>query len=340
MPFAVSLLGPPSSRLSSSGSTHQKLHVEDYDSSTSAESTETVRTHSHPRTSLPFPALSSTASGPSFLPGGSERYSVPSTATSTPVPSRSTSPLPQFFSSVPSSTCTSDTESEPNSPLLGSRPRVPWWREEQRRRWSIGTRSRRRRHRSYMGTVKKAWRWIMRHSLFPRQPITIVRNVVCYYHDSKIDVFEQVLALLLFTIFAICLTLLLIHILNPDKEPLPWQAYCSVPSPSSAPPDLLSSSTSFVSYPVSATTGIMLSPFPSVNLDSLPPVGLLVGVFSMDSAFERRMLIRTTWASHPRSRDGAGEGDGGAGTSRTIVRFILGQPRKEWERRINLEMES
>jgi len=64
-----------------------------------------------------------------------------------------------------------------------------------------------------------------------------------------------------------------------------------------------------------------------------------VGVFSMDSAFERRMLVRTTWASHPRSRDGAGDGDGGAGTSRTVVRFILGQPRKAWERRVRLEME-
>jgi hypothetical protein len=60
----------------------------------------------------------------------------------------------------------------------------------------------------------------------------------------------------------------------------------------------------------------------------------------MDSAFERRMLVRTTWASHPRSRDGAGEGDGGRGTSRTVVRFVLGQPRKDWERRIKLEMES
>jgi hypothetical protein len=51
------------------------------------------------------------------------------------------------------------------------------------------------------------------------------------------------------------------------------------------------------------------------------------------------MLVRTTWASHPRSRDGAGPGDDGTGTSRTIVRFILGQPRKDWERRVKLEME-
>jgi hypothetical protein len=65
-----------------------------------------------------------------------------------------------------------------------------------------------------------------------------------------------------------------------------------------------------------------------------------VGVFSVDSAFERRMLVRTTWASHPRSRDGAGAGDEGVGTSRTLVRFVLGQPMKEWERRVKLEMES
>lgn len=51
------------------------------------------------------------------------------------------------------------------------------------------------------------------------------------------------------------------------------------------------------------------------------------------------MLIRSKWASHPRSRNGAGHGDGGAGTSRTIVRFIMGQPRKTWERRVRVEME-
>jgi hypothetical protein len=51
-------------------------------------------------------------------------------------------------------------------------------------------------------------------------------------------------------------------------------------------------------------------------------------------------MIRSTWASHKRSRYGAGEGDGGFGTSRTIVRFILGVPSKDWERRVMLEMES
>jgi hypothetical protein len=51
------------------------------------------------------------------------------------------------------------------------------------------------------------------------------------------------------------------------------------------------------------------------------------------------MLIRSTWASHARSRNGAGNGDDGEGTSRTIVRFIMGQPRKAWERRVRVEME-
>lgn len=60
---------------------------------------------------------------------------------------------------------------------------------------------------------------------------------------------------------------------------------------------------------------------------------------SMDSAFERRQLVRSTWASHPRSRGGASPEYGLNNTSRTVVRFILGQPRKDWERRIRLEQQ-
>ncbi|KAF5375279.1 hypothetical protein D9758_000306 [Tetrapyrgos nigripes] len=87
------------------------------------------------------------------------------------------------------------------------------------------------------------------------------------------------------------------------------------------------------------SAGAAAAPFPHQRLDLLPPVGLFIGVFSIDSAFERRALVRSTWASHPRSRNGAGAGDDGNSTSRTVVRFILGQPRKDWERRIQLEME-
>lgn len=60
----------------------------------------------------------------------------------------------------------------------------------------------------------------------------------------------------------------------------------------------------------------------------------------MDSALERRMLIRNFWASHERSRNGAGTRDDGVGTSRTVVRFILGKPTSTWEKRIQLETES
>ena len=80
--------------------------------------------------------------------------------------------------------------------------------------------------------------------------------------------------------------------------------------------------------------------FPPAHLDDYPPAGLFLGVFSMDSAIERRMMVRSTWASHERSRNGAGEGDDGYGTSRTIVRFVLGKPRSSWEERIRLEAES
>ncbi|PPR08122.1 hypothetical protein CVT24_012366, partial [Panaeolus cyanescens] len=146
-----------------------------------------------------------------------------------------------------------------------------------------------------------------------------------------------VLTLILFSVFAISLTLLLIYVLNPDKDPLPWRAYCAAPH--LAPPfDRPMPPNAPSIYPNYSDPNVSPS-FPPDNLDSLPPAGVFIGVFSIDSAFERRMLVRTTWASHPRSRDGAGRGDDGVGTSRTIVRFVVGQPRKDWERRVKLEME-
>lgn len=147
------------------------------------------------------------------------------------------------------------------------------------------------------------------------------------------------MTLLLLTTFAILLALLIMYILNPDKAPLPWRAYCTFPPDSSNRPDLTSPGPSLQSY-LSMGSADPTPPFPPPDFDSLPPAGVLVGVFSMDSAIERRMLVRTSWASHKRSRDGAGPGDGGNGTSRTIVRFILGIPAKSWERRIKLEMHS
>ncbi|KAJ3799922.1 glycosyltransferase family 31 protein [Lentinula aff. detonsa] len=277
----------------------------DYDSSSSSESTHMSR----------FQSRRSHFLIPPSVPSG--HSSVASSASSTPIPSRSGSPLPQFLvNSRPVLSTTSDTDSDPATATL-LRNRNPW-RQERRPWWQMSRRSRRRPGRTWRFLNRWAKR-IVRHPLFPRQPITIV------------------LSLILLSLFAIFLTLLLMYILNPDKDPLPWRAYCSMPSMNS-PPDPYNPSLYHDPY-YNHSIGMMTPPFPHDELDALPPAGLFVGVFSTDSSFERRALVRSTWASHPRSREGAGDGDDGVGTSRTIVRFILGQPRKDWERRIQLEME-
>ncbi|KAF9237335.1 glycosyltransferase family 31 protein [Melanogaster broomeanus] len=241
-------------------------------------------------------------------------YSATPTLSRVPSPSP---PLPshRFSSSV------SDPDDEPTPPpLLGSLGTHTTFRDGSRSWWIFSPHSRRRRKRDgrIWRTLKKGARIIVRHPLFPQQPITII------------------FALLLLTVFAISLTLLLMYILNPDKEPLPWQAYCTIPQTTYRPP----SHRTPLPYPYLNPLPEEFPPnFPPDNLDSIPPAGLFLGVFSTDSALERRMLIRTTWATHPRSRNGAGAGDDGRGTSRTVVRFIMGQPRKGWERRIQTEIE-
>ncbi|KAI0669851.1 hypothetical protein C8Q78DRAFT_1139100 [Trametes maxima] len=259
--------------------------------------------------------------------------SVCSTATNTPLPSRASSPLPFYYSGA--SSCSSDSESEPESPLLGraQRQRQPPWRERERegRRWwalPFGANNtevwrRRRRWRDViwgLRSCKRVLRRLVRHPLFPKTPVTIL------------------LTLLFLTIFGVSLTFLLIYILNPDKDPLPWRGYCTLPQYSSGPPSLSLSPTALLQTPL--PTNVTAPVFPPSDLDALAPAGVFIGVFSMDTAVERRMLVRSTWANHVRSREGAGGGDGGLGTSRTVVRFILGQPRKDWERRVKLEMET
>ncbi|KAG6336678.1 hypothetical protein ID866_2425 [Astraeus odoratus] len=248
-----------------------------------------------------------------------ERSSSESTAM--PTPSRAPSPSPSYPSHRFSSSI-SEADNGPNSPLLvGFGGARPTFRDGIRNLWNVNQNSRRRRKRErrIWRSIKKAARRVVRHPLFPRQPLTII------------------FALLLFTLFAISLTLLLMYILNPDKEPLPWQAYCSIPPTTTLPPNFRQA----LPYPyINPLPEEMPPAFPPDDLDTLPPAGIFLGVFSMDSALERRMLIRTTWATHPRSRDGIGAGDNGRGTSRTVVRFILGQPRKGWERRIQTEMET
>jgi hypothetical protein len=171
MSFAVSVSRPPSPRNASSNP------LEDYDSTSSTDTDETTRTHARSR--APF-VQSTSATGSSGSPRPdflfpptqqSGHSSISSTATSTPVPSRSTSPLPQFYSSNPSSSCTSDTDSEP-TPFLRTNRNL--WGRENRRRWWTTSRRRRKRDGRIMRTLKKWTRKLVRHPFFPSQPITIV----------------------------------------------------------------------------------------------------------------------------------------------------------------------
>ncbi|KAM6498094.1 glycosyltransferase family 31 protein [Amanita muscaria] len=237
-------------------------------------------------------------------------YTSTSTAESTPISSRPPSPHHIHYPSQPSSPCFSSSEESDADPayMAFTSRRTTWWRDE----WSTPYRGRRR---SSWPCFRAFRRWSKR----------LFRLLFSRGHPYAV-----VLTLFLLCVFGLFLTLLLMHILNPDKEPLPWRAYC-------AAPELVSS---WTLNSINATTGNSYPPFNASKLDDLPPAGIFIGVFSVDSAFERRMLIRSTWASHPRSRGGAGEGDGGAGTSRTVVRFVLGQPRKSLERRVKLEMDT
>lgn len=151
---------------------------EDYDCS----STDSERVQSRARLRAPFdqlvaadniPASPNVFLFPSTIRSG--RSSQSSTATSTPLPSRSTSPLPQFYPANSSSECPSDSDSEPASPLVRmiDQNRRPWWREDRRRWWSI-SRRRRKRDGRIVRTIKRFLRPLVRHPLFPGQPITIV----------------------------------------------------------------------------------------------------------------------------------------------------------------------
>lgn len=169
---SVSVVLPPS--VSRKSSAHRPRISEDYDSSSSVESGDTARTSPQ----LPNRSLTKgTSHRPKFLltptlPSG--RSSLSSTAASSPQPSRSGSPLPQFFSiNQSSSSCSSDTDTESTSPLHTS-----WWGGDRRRWWS-GSRRNRKRDGVVLRTTRKWYRKITRHPCFPRQPTTIAS--LCSY---------------------------------------------------------------------------------------------------------------------------------------------------------------
>lgn len=112
--------------------------------------------------------------------------------------------------------------------------------------------------------------------------------------------------------FALLLAFTIKNLLDPDKYQLPWRSYCTL-TPEFPPT--------------------------SPALNSLPPVGLFIGVMSTAASFQRRQLIRSTWASHPRSRGGVDGKSGLEGTSRTVVRFIIGTPSPSLKDKLDLENE-
>jgi hypothetical protein len=111
---------------------------------------------------------------------------------------------------------------------------------------------------------------------------------------------------LLLGCFAATLTTFLVHVLSNDKQPVPWRTYCQDQRQ-----------------------------FPHDLADSLAPVNVFVGVFSVDAAYERRQLIRSTYARHSKPIDPATGRPG----QNVQVKFILGRPRTHYARRIALEME-
>ncbi|GAA6004897.1 uncharacterized protein JCM10292_002550 [Rhodotorula paludigena] len=118
--------------------------------------------------------------------------------------------------------------------------------------------------------------------------------------------FTILFALLLFGCFAATLTTFLVNVLSSDREPPPWRQYCQEQRD-----------------------------FPHALADSLKPVNVFVGVFSVDAAEQRRNAIRLSYGKHSKPIDPRT----GKPAHNVQLKFILGRPRKKWAKRIALEME-
>jgi hypothetical protein len=68
------------------------------------------------------------------------------------------------------------------------------------------------------------------------------------------------------------------------------------------------------------------------SVDKLKPVGIFIGIMTIDRASEKRMLIRQTYDSHPKSRV--------RGTESVSVRFIMGKPKAKYAQDVELENDS
>ncbi|CAO1625654.1 unnamed protein product [Parajaminaea phylloscopi] len=130
---------------------------------------------------------------------------------------------------------------------------------------------------------------------------SLIQACVAAYHPVTI-----ISALVFVAGFVTMTTLLIIYILNPDKEPKPWRTFCGESKP-----------------------------FPHDLADSLAPVDVFVGVMTMDAKYERRAIIRQTYAAHTLPVDATT----GHAMSNVQLKFVMGSPRPEFARRVALEME-
>ena len=141
----------------------------DYGSSSEDDIARINRTRSR----QPFIRSSSVAtdSHPRFLAVLSRRSSISSATTSS-----CNSPLPQLYPlSNQSSSCPSDSDSEPRSPLLFDFVnRDACWREDRTSWSSLSTRRRRKRG----WRITRWMRGLVRLPFFPNQPTTIVRCLI------------------------------------------------------------------------------------------------------------------------------------------------------------------
>ena len=230
---------------------------------------------------------------------------------------------------------------------------------------SMGSRRRSRRRANLKGRRDDTFWLVKVLRLVPTQPLTIVSQNCDLSTEPRLTCLcsrHKLLSLLIFGAFAVTLTISLKYLLNPDKAPLPWRDYCRSPHPSyfalqypaeyhptpadrstrlAMEKDLLTWSTPTYSSPRVINSTHPTWPFQDRNdmpysaesseVDKLKPVGVFVGVFTMDEGRDRRMLIRQTYGLHPKSRI--------PGTEGVRIKFIMGQPRARYERSVRLEME-
>ncbi|KAK8846645.1 hypothetical protein IAR55_005732 [Kwoniella newhampshirensis] len=230
-------------------------------------------------------------------------------------------------------------------------------RNREREKLMTGQRGgRRRKENQVMGST-----WLARVMLFvPTEPGTIT------------------LFLLSVAMFAVTLTFALKHILNPDKEPLPWRQYCtsnyptlySLQDPSLPPPHINShvhSNPTFPHSPLHDSNTVPVNSFapntakpltlmpltPShpawpYHPHSTPPYSAEMATDALEDALEPVGVLIGVFTTDEgverrhmiRQSYASHWRSRTEGTEGVRIRFVMGRPRKKYEAAVKLEMEA